>query len=157
MLSLLCDSTLTSVYDYWKNHSFDYTRLCGKVMSLLFIMLSRFLIAFLPRSKHLLVLWLQSLSAGILKPKKIKSFTVSTSICHEMMGLDAIILVFWIWVFSRFFTLIFHLHQEAVVPLHFLPLVWYYLHIWGCWYFSSSLDSSLCFIQSSISHDVFCI
>ena len=69
----------------------------GKVMSLLFNMLSRFVIAFLPRSRHLLILWLQSPSAVILEPKKIKSLTVSTvsaSICHEVMGPDAMILVF---------------------------------------------------------------
>ena len=68
----------------------------GKVMSLLFNTLSRFVIAFLPRSKHLLISWLQSPSAVILEPKKIKSVTASTfspSICHEVMGLDAIILV----------------------------------------------------------------
>ena len=69
----------------------------GKVMSLLFNMLSRLVIAFLPRSKRLLISWLQSLSAVILEPKKIKSVTVSTvspSVCHEVMGLDAIIFVF---------------------------------------------------------------
>ena len=68
----------------------------GKVMSLLFIMLSSFVIAFLPRSKHLLISWLQSPSAIILEPKKIKSVTVSTfspSICHEVLGPDAMILV----------------------------------------------------------------
>ena len=61
-------------------------------MSLLFQMHSRFVIAFLPRSKHLLISWVQSLSAVILEPKKIKYVTVSTfapSICHEVMGLDA--------------------------------------------------------------------
>ena len=69
----------------------------GKVISLLFNMLSRLVIAFLPRSKHLLILWLQSPSAVILEPKKIKSLTVpivSPSICHEEMGLDAMILGF---------------------------------------------------------------
>ena len=66
----------------------------GKVMSLLFNMLSRFVIAFLPRSKCLFISWLQSPSAVILEPKKIKSVTVSPSICHEVMGLDAVILVF---------------------------------------------------------------
>ena len=68
-----------------------------KVMSLLFNMLSRLVIPFLPRSKHLLISWLQSPSAVILEPKKIKSDTVSTvspSICHEVMGLDAMIFVF---------------------------------------------------------------
>ena len=69
----------------------------GKVMSLLFNMLSRLVKTFLPRSKHLLISWLQSPSAVILEPRKIKSATVSTvspSICHEVMGPDAMILVF---------------------------------------------------------------
>jgi len=69
----------------------------GKVMSLLLNMLSRLVIAFLPRSKRLLISWLQSPSAVILELKKVKSLTVSTvlpSICHEVMGLDAMILVF---------------------------------------------------------------
>ena len=69
----------------------------GKVISLLFNMLSRLVIAFLPRSKRLLISWLQSPSAVILEPPKIKSvtvFIVSSSICHEVMGLEAIILIF---------------------------------------------------------------
>ena len=69
----------------------------GKVMSLLFNILSRLAITFLPRTKHLLISWLQSPSAVILEPKKIKSVTVSTvspSICHEVMGPDAVVLVF---------------------------------------------------------------
>ena len=69
----------------------------GKVMSLLFNLLTRLIIAFLPRSKHLLISWLQSSSAVILEPKKIKSVTVSIvspSICHEVIGPDAVILVF---------------------------------------------------------------
>ena len=69
----------------------------GRVMSLLFNMLSRFVIASLLRSKHLSISWLQSPSAVILEPKKIKSDTVSTvspSICHEVMGPDAMILSF---------------------------------------------------------------
>ena len=80
------------------------------MMSLLFNMLSRFVIAFLPRSKHLLILWLQSLSAVILKPKKIKSVTVSNfppSICHEVMGLDDMILVLWMLSFKPAFSLSF--------------------------------------------------
>ena len=70
----------------------------GKVMSLLFNVLSRLVIAFLPRSKRLLISWLQSPSAVILEPKKINSATVSIvspSIDHEVMGPDAVILVFW--------------------------------------------------------------
>ena len=66
----------------------------GKVRSLLFNMLSRLVITFLPRSKCLLISWLQSPSAVILEPKKIKSDTVSTSISHEVMGPDAMIYVF---------------------------------------------------------------
>ena len=66
----------------------------GKVMSLLYNMLSRLVITFFPRSKHLLISWLQSPSAVILEPPKIKSSTVSPSICHEVMGLDAMVLVF---------------------------------------------------------------
>ena len=68
----------------------------GKVMSLLFNMLSRLVITFLPRSKRLLISWLQSPSTVILEPKKIKSVTVSMvspSICHEVMGPDAMTLV----------------------------------------------------------------
>ena len=70
----------------------------GKVMSLLLYMLSRLVVTFLPRSKHLLISWLQSSSAVILEPKKIKSVTVSIvfpSICHEMMGLDALDIEFF--------------------------------------------------------------
>ena len=69
----------------------------GKVMSLPFNMLSRFVIAFLPRSKRLLISWLQSPSAMILEPPKIKSLAVSIvspSVCHEVLGPDAMILVF---------------------------------------------------------------
>ena len=67
----------------------------GKVISLLLNTLSRFVIAFLPKSKHLLISWLQSPSAVIVEPKNRKSATVSPSVCHEVMGPDAIILVFW--------------------------------------------------------------
>ena len=69
----------------------------SKVMSLLFNMLSRLIIAFLPRNNHLLILWLQLLSTVILEPKEIKAATVSTfspSICYEVMGPDAMIFVF---------------------------------------------------------------
>ena len=80
----------------------------GKVMSLLFSMPSRLFIAFLPRSKHFLISWLQSLSAVILESPQIKSVTVSIvflSICHEMMGADAMILVFWKLNFRPTFSL----------------------------------------------------
>ena len=79
----------------------------GKTMYLLFIMLSRLVITFLPRSKHLLISWLQSPSAVILEPRKTKSATVSTvspSICHEVMGPDAMIFVFWMLCFKPTFS-----------------------------------------------------
>ena len=87
----------------------------GKVMSLLLNMLSRLVIAFLPRSKRLLISWLQSPSAVILEPQKIKSDTVSPSVSHEVMGPDATILIFWMLTFKpAFSTLLFHFHQEAL-------------------------------------------
>ena len=80
----------------------------SKVMSLLFNMLSRLVIAFLPRSKCHLISWLQSPSEVVLEPKKIKSVTVSIvspSICHEVMGPDAMVLVFWMLSFKQTFSL----------------------------------------------------
>ena len=76
-------------------------------MSLLFNMLSRFVIAFLPRRKHLLISWLQTPSAVIVEPRKIKSATVSTvspSNYHEVMGPDAMILIFWMLSFKPTFS-----------------------------------------------------
>ena len=107
MLSFLYSPALTSIHDYWKNHSFDHTDFVSKVMSLLFNTPLRFVIAFCPRSKRLLISWLQSPSTVILEPKKRKSVTVSTlspSICHEVMWLDAMILVFLILHFKPAFS-----------------------------------------------------
>ena len=93
MLSFLYGLTLTSIHDYWKTHSLDYVQIIvflGKVISLLSDMLSKFVTAFLPRSKRPLISWLQSQSAVILGPKKIKSVIVSIvspSICHSVTGL----------------------------------------------------------------------
>ena len=80
----------------------------GKILSLLFNILSRLVISFLPRSKRLLISWLQSPSAVILEPPKIKSATVSTvspSICHEVMGPDTMIFIFWMLSFKPTFSL----------------------------------------------------
>ena len=80
----------------------------GNITSLLFNMLSRLMIAFLPRNKRLLISWLQSPSAVILEPKKIKFLTVSIvspTICYEVMGPDAMILVFWMLNFKPAFSL----------------------------------------------------
>ena len=77
----------------------------SKVMSLLFKMLSRLVIAFLLRTKRLLISWLQSPSVVILQQKEIKSVMVSPYVCHEVMGPDAIILVFWMLSFKPSFYL----------------------------------------------------
>ena len=93
-----------------------------KVMFLLFNMLYRLVIAFLPGSKRLLISWLQSPSAVILVPKKINSATVSPSIYHEMMGPDAMILVFWILSFKPVFSLSsFAFIKRLFSSLFFLP------------------------------------
>ena len=92
----------------WKTLALIRRTFVGKVMSLLFNMLSRLVITFLPRSKRLLISWLQSPSSVILEPKKIKSDTVSMvspSISHEVMGPDAMILVFWMLSFKPTFSL----------------------------------------------------
>ena len=96
--------TLTSIHDYWKNHNFDK----DLPLSLLFNMLSRLVIAFLPRSKHLLISRLQVPSVVILEPPKIKFPTVSIIspfICHEVMGPDAMIFVYWMLSFKPTFSL----------------------------------------------------
>ena len=94
----------------------------GKVISLLLNMLSRLVITFLPRSKGLLISWLQSPSAVILEPPKIKSDTVSPSICHEVMGPDSMIFVFWMLSFKPTFSPPLSLSSRGfLAPLHFLP------------------------------------
>ena len=97
----------------------------GKVKSLLLNMLYRLVITFLPRSKRLLISWLQSPSAVILEPPKIKSDTVSTvspSIYHEVLGPDAMIFVFWMLSFKPTFSLSSLTSSRGfLVPLHFLP------------------------------------
>ena len=97
----------------------------GKVMSLLFNTLCRFVIAFLPRTKHLWISWLQSLSTVILEFKKIKFVTISTfypSICQEVMGLDVMIF-FECWVLSQLFhSPLSPSSRDSLLPLHFLLL-----------------------------------
>ena len=117
-LNLLYSPALTPVHDCRKNHNLTIWTFVGKVMYLLFNMLSRFVIAFLSRNKHPLISWLQLPSAVILEPKKIKTVTASTfhpsvNICHEVMELDVRILVFW--VSSEYFTLLFHPHQKLFI------------------------------------------
>ena len=112
MLSLLNGPTFSHLYmTTGKNIALTMQTFVSKVMSLLFNMLSRLVIAFLPRSKHLLISWQQWPSAIILEPKKIKSvtvFIVSPSNCREVMGLDAMIFVYWMLSFKpAFSTLLF--------------------------------------------------
>ena len=109
--------TLTSVHDYWKNHSFDYMDLCQQSYVCVFNRLTRFVIAFLPRRQCLLISWLQSPSAVILEPKKIKSATTSAfpllfawsdgTGCHDLHFLN-------VDFQASSFTFIFHTHQEAL-------------------------------------------
>jgi len=112
----------------------------GKVMSQLFNKLSRLVITFLPWSKHLVISWLQSPSAVLLEPPKIKSVTVSIvapSICHQVMGPDAMILVFECWGLSQLFHSPLSLSSGgSLVLLCFLPKGWCHLHIWDYSYFS---------------------
>ena len=124
----------------------------SKAMSLFLNMLSRLIMAFLPKRKHLFISQLQSLSSVILEPKKILCHHFhffpfylpwrDGTGCHDLSLLN-------VEFQTSFFSLLFHHHQEALhflvhitshlhikVPLHFLPLGWYHLHIWACWYFS---------------------
>ena len=126
-----------------------------KVMSLLFNMLSRLVITFLPRSKHLLISWLESPSAVILEPKKIVSHCFHCfPICHKVMGPDAMILVFCMLIFKptfslSTFTFIKRLFSSSLSAIRVVSSAYEVIDI-----FPSSLDSSLCFIQSSVFHDV---
>ena len=107
-LSLLSSPTLTYLHDYWKNDSFDYMDFfffCRATS--LFNMLSMFVIAFLPRGKHLLISWLQSPSTVVLEPNKIcHCFHFFPSICHEVMRLEVMILVFLMLSFKQASSLI---------------------------------------------------
>ena len=140
VLSLLCGPTLTSINDYWKNHSCDlYWSLSAK-WYLCFLIFCIDLLQLSCQGATVLISWLQSPSAVIVESKKVKSvtvFTFSPSICYEAMGLDAMILVFECWVLRQLFhSPLWPSSRGSLVPLCFLPLEWYHLYIWGCWYFS---------------------
>ena len=145
-----------------KTIAFAKQTFVDKAMSLLFNILSRFVTAFLPRSKCLLVSWLQSPSAVILEPPKIKSVTVSIvspSICHEVMALDAMILVFWILSFKptfslSSFTLIKRLFRSSLSAIRVVSFVYLRLLIFlpvilipAC--VSSSLHFAWCILHRS--------
>ena len=132
-----------------------------KVMSLLFNMLSSLVITFLPRSKCLLISWLQSPSAVILEPRKIKSVTISTvhpSICQEVMGPDAMILVFWILSFKptfslSSFTFIKRLFSSSLSAIRVVSSAYLRLYFSQQSWFQLVLPPA----QYILSHDVFCI
>ena len=132
----------------------------GKGLSLLLNMFPRSATAFLPRPKCRSVSWLQP-SSVISESRKIRPATAPTvppSACHEVIRPDAMVLVFSVLGFSH------SVHSPpsppskgSLVPLHFQPLPWYHLHLSSYWHFSSNLDSSLWFLQLSISHGALCI
>ena len=112
---------------------------------------TRLLIAFLPRSKPLLIPWLQSPSTVTLEPKKIKSVPVSIvspSISHEAMGLDAMILVFWMLSFKPGFSVSTFTLVKRLFSFSLLSAGWCRLHIWGYWYFCSSLNYQLVLVPA---------
>ena len=128
-------NSITSVCDYWKNHSFDYLDLCWQ--SVFVFPYAVWVCRSFPSKeqwkwkscptlcdpmdcKHLSISGLQLLSTAILGPKKIKFVPVSTfppSICHGLTGSATMILVFWMLSFIQLFTLLFHPHQEALLFL----------------------------------------
>ena len=160
---LLCSSfyspTLTTTHDYWKNRNINYMDHVDKLMSLLFNMLSSLVITFLPRSKHLLISWLQSPYAGILEPPKIKSTSFHCfpiylpwsdgTGYHDLSFLN----VSFKPTFSlSSFTFIKRLFSSSSLSAIRVVPVYLRLDI-----SPSNFDSSLCFIQFSVSHDVLCM
>ena len=121
---------LTTIHDHWEDHSLDDNDLCWQSNVSAFNTLSRFVIAFLPRSNHILILWLQSSSAVILESKRRKSVITSTfspSICHAVMRPYAMILVFLIFSCKLALSLSSTpSSRSSLVPLHFLPLKQYH-------------------------------
>ena len=130
----------------------------SKVMSLLFNTRSRFVIAFLPRRKCLLISWLQSPSAVILQPKKMNFVTVSTfypPVCHEVMGPDAIILAFWMLSFKpAFHSPLSPSSRDSLVLICFLLLEWYHLFICSCSNFSQQSWFQL--VSHPVRHFTWC-
>ena len=144
---------------WWFSHYINMSQ--PLVMSLLFNTLSRLVIAFLPRSKRLLISWLQSTSTVILEPPK-KSLSLSPFHPHlfAMKWWDQLpwSLFFECWIISQLFHAPLSLSSRgSLVPLYFLPLKWYHLHIWDYWYFSWQSWFQFLIIQPCSLHDVLCI
>ena len=132
-ISLLYDPTFTSIHDYWKNHSLDYASFVSKVKSLFFNTLCRFVIAFFPRSKHLLISQLQSPTTVILELKKINSLfpLFPLLFARKWWNWMPWSYFFECWVLSQLFhSPLSPSSRGSLVTLHFLPLKWYHLCIW---------------------------
>ena len=147
------------MHDNWKHHSFDYTELFLQSSTSAFKNAARFVIAFLQTSKQVLISWLQSSSAVILEPPKVKSLTVSIvppSICRQVMVWNAMIFIFWMWSLSQMFHSPLSLSSRgSLVSLHVLPRVFCISVVIDI--SPSNCDSSLCFSQLGISHDLLSI
>ena len=133
----------------------------GKVMSLLFNMLSRFFIALLPKSKHPLISWLQVTvhsDFGAQENKVYHYLHFSSSVCYEVMRLDAMILVFWMLSFKPAFSLLsFSLIKRLFISSSLSAIRGIICISEVIDIYPSNLDSSLCFSQPSISHGILCI
>ena len=152
-----------------KSISLTIQTFVSRITSLLFNTLSRCVIPFLPRSNHLLISWLKSPSTVILEPKRRKSITTSSfspSICHEVMGLDAIIYFLKILLIYSFKSVLSPPHlptSGSSLVLLFFKLEWYHLiRVVSSTYlrlliFLPTVLILTCFIQSGIFHDVLCI
>ena len=140
MLSLLYGPSLTSVHDNWKNHRFDYIELSLQSDVSAFQYAIWVCHSFSSKERVSINFMAAVTITMILEPKKIKCVITSIfppPICHEEMRPDAMILVFWMWSFRMAFSLSpSPSSRGSLVPLCFLPLERYHLHIWGCWYFS---------------------
>ena len=159
VLSLLYGPALTSVHDYWKNYNFDYMDVCWQNDGSAFLnTLSRFVIAFLPRSRVLLILWLQSPFTVILEPKE----NLFPLFCHlsamELWDQMPWSSFFECWVLSKLFhSPLSYLPRGSLVSLWFLPLESYHLHIQGCWYFCWQSWFQLVIHPDQHFNDVHCI
>ena len=142
---------LPSLNDYWKKQLWLDKPLLAKSCLCFLNMIPRFVIAFLPRSKCLLISWLQSPSTVILGPKKWKSVTTSTfspSVCHEVMGPNAMILVFWLLSFKPIFSLSSFILIKRLFGFSSLSDIRVVSSAYlGCWHFSQQSWFQLWFIQ----------
>ena len=130
---------LTSVHDYWKNQYLTIWTFVGKIMSLLFNMLSSFVIFFSPKEQVSFNFMAAVNIKNYFGDQKNKSVTVSIIppfIFHEALGLDVMTFVFWMLNFKSTFSLSSFTFIKRFNSSSFLPLGWCYLHIWGYWYFN---------------------